>query len=135
MTRQEGRRLRIEADGYMPAVSCVLRDDEDGPVVNFALQKGTSITGVVRSPDGAPLAGADVVLVVPSHPAFLTNGMPPTGNDHQVIKTTSDGRFVFPPQEAPYSIIVRHDRGFAENLVQRGRSLAYVLHGSTLGPH
>ena len=64
MMRQEGRRLRVEADGYMPAVSRVIRDDEDDPVVNFVLHKGAGVSGVVHLPDGTPLAGADVVLVV-----------------------------------------------------------------------
>ena len=65
MTRQQGRRLRVEADGYMPAVSRVIRDDEDDPVVNFVLHKGAGISGVVQLPDGTPLAGAEVVLVSP----------------------------------------------------------------------
>jgi RNA polymerase sigma factor (sigma-70 family) len=118
VTRPEGRRLRIEAEGYMPSVSRVLRDDEDHPVVNFTLRKATGISGVVRLPDGSPLAGADVVLVVTSHPAFLTNGQPPTGNDHRVVKTGGDGRFTFPAEEPPYTIVVLHDRGFAEHSVQ-----------------
>ncbi len=122
-TRQEGRRLRIEADGYMPAVSRVIRDDEDDPVVNFALEQGAGIVGVVRRPDGAPLTGADVVLVSPSQPAFLTNGRPPTGNDHRIVKTGGDGRFAFPPQEPPYTIVVLHDRGFAERTVRDADSV------------
>jgi RNA polymerase sigma factor (sigma-70 family) len=116
-TRPEGRRLRVEAEGYMPAVSRVLRDDEDHPVVNFALRKAAGISGVVHLSDGSPLAKADVVLVVPSHPAFLTNGLPPAGNDHRVVKTGGDGRFAFPPQETPYTIVALHDRGFAEHTV------------------
>jgi RNA polymerase sigma factor (sigma-70 family) len=116
--QKAGRRLRVEAEGYMPAVSQVIRDDEDDPVVNFVLHKGAGVSGVVRRPDGTPLAGADVVLVVPSQPAFLTNGRPPTGNDHRVVKTGGDGRFAFPPQEPPYTIVVLHDRGFAEQTIR-----------------
>ena len=62
----------------MPGGSRVIRDEEDNPVVNFVLHKGAGISGIVHA--GCPtLAGADVVLVSPSQPAFLTNGMPPTG--------------------------------------------------------
>jgi RNA polymerase sigma factor (sigma-70 family) len=122
-TRQEGRRLRIEADGYMPAVSRVIRDDENDPVINFVLQKAAGIAGVAKLPDGMPLAGADVVLVSPSQPAFLTNGRPPTGNDHRIVKTDGNGRFAFPPQEPPYTIVVLHDRGFAEQTVRNTASL------------
>jgi len=114
MTRGQGRRLRVEADGYMPAVSRVIRDDEDDPVVNFVLRKAAGISGIVHLPDGSPLAEANVVLVSPSQPAFFTNGLPPTGNDHRLVKTGVDGRFAFPAQEPPYTIVVLHDRGFAE---------------------
>jgi RNA polymerase sigma factor (sigma-70 family) len=113
-----GRRLRIEADGYMPAVCRVIHDGEDDPVVNFVLHKSTGVSGVAHAPDDAPMAGADVVMVLPSQPAFLTNGRPPTINDHRVVKTGHDGRFTFPPQEPPYSIVVLHDRGFAEQAVR-----------------
>jgi RNA polymerase sigma factor (sigma-70 family) len=122
-TRQQGRRLRVEADGYMPAVSRVIRDDEGDPVINFVLEKAAGIVGVVRLPDGAPLAGADVVLVSPSQPAFLTNGRPPTGNDHRIARTGGDGRFAFPPQEPPYTIVVLHDRGFAERTIRGAETL------------
>jgi hypothetical protein len=118
MTRQQGRRLRVEADGYMPAVSRVIHDDENDPVINFVLRKAAGISGIVRRPDAAPLAGADVVLVSPSQPAFLTNGQPPTGNDHRIVKTSGDGRFAFPPQEPPFTIVVLHDRGFAERTIR-----------------
>ncbi len=122
MTRKDGRRLRVEAEGYMPAVSRVIRDEEDDPVVNFVLHKGAGVSGIVHSPDGATLAGADVVLVVPSQLAFLTNGLPPTGHDHRVVKTGGDGRFAFPPQEPPYTIVVLHDRGFAERTIRDGQA-------------
>jgi hypothetical protein len=118
MTRQQGRRLRVEADGHMPAVSRVIRDDENNPVVNFVLQKGAGIASVVKRPDGTPLAGAEVVLVSPSQPAFLTNGLAPTGNDHRIARTGADGHFTFPSQEPPYTIVVLHDRGFAEQTIR-----------------
>ncbi len=117
-TEQHGRRLRVEADGYMPAVSRVIRDDEDDPVVNFTLHKAAGISGVVHLADGAPLAGAEVVLVSPSQPAFLTNGLAPKGNDHRIARTAGDGRLSFPPQEPPYTIVVLHDRGFAERTIR-----------------
>ncbi len=98
----------------MPAVSRTIRDDEDEPVVNFVLTKARDITGMARLSDGSPLAGADVVMVVPSQPSFITNGGPPRGDDHGAARTGSDGRFKFPPQEPPYRLIVLHDRGFAE---------------------
>jgi RNA polymerase sigma factor (sigma-70 family) len=125
--RWDGRRIRIEADGYAPGVSRVIRDDEDGPVVNFVLHKADGISGVVHLPDHSPLAGADVVLVSPSQPAFITNGRPPVSIHHPAVKTGADGRFTFPPQEPPYTLLVLHDQGFAEKTIEAQPSPAYKL--------
>src|SRR5262249_34950449 len=113
--REQGRRIRIEADGYKPSVSRVIRDDEDNPVVNFVLEKGQGVEGVVRGPDGSPMAGAEVILVTPSQPAFLANGrLQDPNRAHPVGKTDARGRYTFPPQEPPYTIVALGDRVFAE---------------------
>jgi RNA polymerase sigma factor (sigma-70 family) len=114
---REGYRLRIEADGYAPAVSRLIRDDEDAPVINFVLHKGAGVTGVVHLPDGSPAAGADVVLVTPSQPAFIIDGRPPDRDGNRVVKTRPDGHFAFPAQEPPYTIVALHDLGFAEQRI------------------
>jgi RNA polymerase sigma factor (sigma-70 family) len=112
------RAVRIEADGYLPRVERMLKDEHEELIVNFGLRKGTGPAGVVRGPDGKPLAGAAVVLVAPTQPAFLTNGQPPATADHRVIKTGADGSYAFRPQEPPYTILVLDDRGFAERNVR-----------------
>ena len=127
MLREEGRRIRIEAEGYMPEVSRVIRDDEEEPVVNFVLHKGAGVSGVVHLPDQSPLAGADVVLVLPSQPAFIKNGQPPKSVHHRQVESGVDGRFTFPPQEPPYTILVLHDRGFAEQTIGAEPSTGYDL--------
>ena len=98
----------------MPAVSRVIRDDEDEPVVNFVLHKGAGISGVVHLPDGTPLAGADVVLVSPSQPAFLTNGRPPTG---QRSPGRQDGRRR--PFRLPAAGAAVHDRRAPRSRLRR----------------
>ena len=58
-------RVRVEADGYMPAVSPVFRVDgaaqRHEQTYDFELQKAPPLTGMVRAPDGQPLAGAEGV--------------------------------------------------------------------------
>ena len=43
-----------------------MKDDEEEAVVHFALHRGAGISGVVRLPDGSPLAGAEVMLATPA---------------------------------------------------------------------
>jgi hypothetical protein len=111
----------------MPGISRVIRDDEDEPVVNFVLHQGTGVSGVVYLPDKSALAGAEVVLVMPSQPAFIKNGRPPDSIHHRVVKTSADGHFAFPPQESPFTILALHDRGFAEQIIDAKPSSPYEL--------
>ncbi len=86
--------IRIEAEGYLPETSRGMKDDEEDAVVHFALHRGAGISGVVRLPDGSPLAGADVLLSTPARPLQLNNGRPQVGmSDQRVVKTRADGRF------------------------------------------
>jgi RNA polymerase sigma factor (sigma-70 family) len=109
-----GHRLRIEALGHAPAISRAIADDGGDAEVDFELIAGESIAGVVRLRSGGPVGGAGVVLVVPSAPAFINNGRAPVGRDHRVVKTGADGRYAFPPQEPPFTVLALHDRGFAQ---------------------
>jgi peroxiredoxin len=109
-----GHRLRIEAEGYAPGISRSIADDEGDTSVDFELLAAESITGLVQLPGGGPVAGADVVLVIPSEPAFINNGRPPTGRTHRVVKTGPDGRYTFPPEEPPFTVLALHDHGFAQ---------------------
>ena len=56
-------RVRIEAKGYLPAVSPAFPHDAGEQVFDARLNNGRWIEGIVRDPDGSPLAGADVILV------------------------------------------------------------------------
>jgi RNA polymerase sigma factor (sigma-70 family) len=108
---------RDEADGSRPKVLRMIYEEEDEPEVNSVLHRGADVSGIVHGPDGSPLAGADVVLVSPSQPAFINNGRPPESLRHRAVKTGADGRFNLPPQEPPYTILVLHDRGFAQQTI------------------
>ncbi len=111
--------VRIEAENYVPAISRGLKDDEEEPVVHFALHRGSSVSGIVRLPDGLPLAGAELLLSTPARPVQLNNGHPQVGlSDLRVVKTRADGRFTLPPSEPVYTIVVLHDRGHAELTVR-----------------
>ena len=111
---ENGHRLRIEADGYAPGISRPINDGEADPRFDFELVASEAMTGLVKLATGTPVEGADVVLVVPSQPAFIENGRPPTGLDHRVVKTGPDGRYSFPAIEPPFTILALDDRGVAQ---------------------
>ena len=58
-TRASHRSIRIEAEGYLPAELIGFRDDAEDIAHDFKLRKAIPLSGIVRGPDGQPLAGAE----------------------------------------------------------------------------
>lgn len=109
-----GHLVRIEADGYLPAFSRAFSSNEEDQVFDFALEKGTSIAGIVRDPHGVPIPDAKVYLCTPSQGVYLQNGRPANIRDITNAVTDAEGRFAFPPQVDPYALVIAEDAGYAE---------------------
>jgi hypothetical protein len=82
--------------------------------LEFKLKKGHPLSGVVRGPDGQPVAGADVVLCVGPTGPYIRNGEIGQRRDLLVVQTNNAGRYRLPPQGGKFSLVVVHDRGYAE---------------------
>lgn len=107
-------RIRVEADGYMPAVSRLFKPyDPDRGVVtyDFRMTKATGMSGSVLGLDGQPLAGTEVFLA--KQQFFVENGQvgPTARRNNRMVKTDGQGRFEFPPEVEPFYLIVLHEQG------------------------
>lgn len=106
--------LRFEADGYRTVVSRAFRDDEGESVFDVKLHRDAGIAGVVHSPEGGPLANAEVVLVGGGRGTLMiADGhlQERAGQPH--VTTKADGRFTFNAEDEATSIVVVHDEGWA----------------------
>ncbi len=114
------RLLRVEAEGYRPSISRPIAQGEGEIVVDFQLRKATDkladLAGLVRGPDGTPLAGAAVFLATRSRRLRLQNGRPDPAwlDPGMTMETGRDGRFAFRPPGERASVVVLHDLGFAQ---------------------
>jgi beta-lactamase regulating signal transducer with metallopeptidase domain/uncharacterized GH25 family protein len=117
--------VRIEADGYQPAVSREFKNDDGTVTCDFSLDKGQNLNVAVLLPDGNSAAGADVVLC-PEEPGkfinmalFVKNGRFPYRDPaRQHMKVGSDGQLQIEPQDNDFLLIVLHDQGFAQTTSQ-----------------
>jgi hypothetical protein len=115
-----GYAIRVEADGYKPAESRVFRPGEVGPTVDFALTRATAadlVAGVVLRPDGTPAAGAEVALVTPEHPLLFERELRgfSRGNGMSIVRTGTDGRFLFDKPGGAYLLAAMSDDGYTED--------------------
>jgi hypothetical protein len=106
--------VKVEADGYYPAVSRNYEPNEEFQEQRFELVPGTPIRGVVRTREGQPVAGAEVGLATPRHSVTLGPARFVDHDRNRIVLTDDLGRFQFQPQREPEAIYVAHELGFAE---------------------
>jgi hypothetical protein len=111
-------RIRVEAEGYMPAVSRPFKpyDPDKGNVTcDFKLHKAALFKGIVLDADGNPLADAEVFLARYRITVQDRKADSHSRNwRHQITRTDAAGRFEFTPECEPFYIVVLHPRGFAK---------------------
>jgi RNA polymerase sigma factor (sigma-70 family) len=110
------RSIRIEAEGYEPAEFLRFRDSLEDVAHDFKLKKAVPLSGIVRGPDGRPVAGVDVGLSGVGYDAPIVNGRLQPGSGHHSKlrdRTGPDGRYAFPPQGHRVSVVAVHDTGIA----------------------
>ena len=112
-------RFRVEAEGYRPGVSRIVKKSEGEVKLTFALEADAGISAVVRTPEGAPAAGAQAAWATLSREA-TGHGATITVSGHaerlgaRVVTADAAGRFRLPPESDPGMIIVAHRSGYAE---------------------
>jgi Carboxypeptidase regulatory-like domain len=105
--------MRVEAKGYKPATSGPFKMEAGDAVFDARLEPGVGPSGMVRSANGQPLAGAAVTLSTKSLRAQLYNGNFHAGAYPQVL-TDAGGRFSLLPQTEAFRLFVDHPSGFAD---------------------
>jgi protocatechuate 3,4-dioxygenase beta subunit len=106
--------VRIEAEGFLPAVSRPFAADEGSAEFDFELKKGTGPEGVVLDPEGNPVEGARVYICSQSSRPYVRNGRNIYDDRSVGARTGADGRFQLPPQTEAFSLLVLHELGYAE---------------------
>ena len=102
-------RVRVDADGYRPAISREIANEEEIVECDFELERATGLEGTVRDLEGNVAASAHVIVLGSGNPVVLRNGEV-LRNRHFTVSTNAEGRYVLPPQEQDISILVVHPR-------------------------
>jgi len=108
--------FRVEAPGYKPAQSRAFLPTEGSQILDFALNRGVAISGVVLLPDGEPAAGAEVAVVKEKGNVILQSGRFDRNANFPRVTTGTDGRFTFPPADATFLLVATGDGGYVDAL-------------------
>jgi RNA polymerase sigma factor (sigma-70 family) len=110
-----GYTLEVRADGY-----CPVEKNGRGSLTNdsnfqFRLERGSPVQGTVCLADGAPVAGAIVMLVARHKGVYMKLpgqfDLTLSGASH--VETDAQGRFAFPPTKDAKNILASSPEGFA----------------------
>jgi len=136
-------RLRVEADGYRPAVTDWLLNKDGPQEITLPLIRDVGLAGRIVTPDGTPAAGAVLAIALPNREIRI-EGRTIVGTDSPpaeklgdrwrrpfTTKADGDGRFHLPPETDPTALLVAvHDDGIlqqpfsklAEDIASRGEA-------------
>ena len=107
-----GFMVKIEADGYAPCLSRLIRAEEGEVQLDAALLPAKSVKVTVRNPDGRPAANAEVGLLGEGTPLTLSAGRLQAEYSSRLLQTDSEGAFQLPPDKAIERVIVINPQGF-----------------------
>ena len=109
-------RLRIEADGYQPVMTRVVKKGES--VETDVKLERRILRGVVLLPDDTPVSKAQVVLATWTNEINISERKVSYSHHgallRKVVETDELGRFVLPAEVDPAVLVVAHANGYAE---------------------
>lgn len=146
----EGYRWRIEAEGYAPVESRVVRLDEGEAALEFLLAPAESLTLQLTAPDGSPAVGAEAIILSGDDQVRIENGQLPdhAARDHARYIAGEDGTVELPPRIRNSTLLILHDAAYtlrpleveaageqAIDLTPWGRITGTLRRGSGVEPH
>lgn len=110
-------RIRIDAEGYQPALSQPIRPEEiaeSNMVCDFRLDKAAALEGIVLLPDRTALSGAEIAIATDW--LRIANGKidPRSSQQYLIFRTDAEGKFRFVPPVSAYTLVVLGEQGFAK---------------------
>lgn len=113
----EKTRLRIEADGYRPAMTRVVNRAEKSVEIDVKLVRDI-YAGVVLLPNGQPAAKAQLAVASHTNEVTVRLGKLTYGGHgarlRKVAEADEQGRFELPAESDPSVLVVAHASGYAE---------------------
>ena len=113
--------VRIEAAGYLLAISRDIKTDEGEIEIDFALKPAQDIAATLVTAAGKPASGAKIALGVADSQISVENGEIDDGSTIATqLKSDSKGHFSIPARAEPFQLMITHPDGFAYLKSEKG---------------
>ena len=118
MASNPGYILKFEAEGYAPALSRVIKEEEGEVELEVILEKAEDLAVSVLLPDGSPAVDVEVGLLDQGSDLRLSPGGFSRRNSQAVgglRRTDAQGIFKLPPDDSVQQVIAAGKAGFAQS--------------------
>ena len=111
--------IRIEAEGYLPLQTPAVKLGSKDTTFDVKMTPGTGPTGIVHTPDGKPVAAAQLAIANREQWAIVENGKLSVRSSKgsrpgpTIYTTDSAGRFTIPPQIQNGQLVAMTEAGIA----------------------
>ena len=113
--------VRIEAAGYLLAISRDIKTNEGEIEIDFALEPATDIASTLMTAAGKPAAGAKIALGVADSQISVENGEIDDGSTYAtLLKSDAKGHFSIPARTEPFQLMITHPAGYAHLKSEQG---------------
>jgi peroxiredoxin/5-hydroxyisourate hydrolase-like protein (transthyretin family) len=110
----EGCMIEIAAPGYAPQMSDKRSCRDGDQRLDFALEKGSGMSGIVYHQDGKPAAGAEVAVCTEDQGAALGHARFIDLFQRTIVTADDNGAFLVPEPAGAQAICAVDDTGFGE---------------------
>ena len=127
--------VRIEAAGYLLAISRDIKTNEGEIEIDFALEPATDIASTLMTAAGKPAAGAKIALGVADSQISVENGEIDDGSTYAtLLKSDAKGHFSIPARTEPFQLMITHPAGYAHLKSEQG-AIPETVTLTPLGTH
>jgi len=120
----------VEADGYESVVSHHYELEEGDQQLDFKLQPGGTVQGVVRTPVGEPATGAQLAFTIFGDGAIPCSQAGKLSRNYSTNESGTDGQFELKKPLLAKNLVVFHDAGWSVVPITNGAKRAEI----TLSP-
>lgn len=111
--------LRVDAEGYQPAISRPILNADGIATIDFQLQPASRLRGKVLTPTSQPAAGAQVTLATVTNEVRIEHGALRLAGDSRsqigrLATCDQAGDFLLPPEIDPGTFVAVHEDGYAQ---------------------
>ncbi len=109
--------LTVKASGYAPMTSRDIRWDEGHLDMEFALEKAQDVLVQILRPDGVPASAAEAALGIGDTQIVVSDGKFDSSTFAERMFSDEAGRLNFGARTEPFGVIIVHDSGYAEAVI------------------